>query len=163
MGFWGNILQGKPAFENPDAPAPQKAAPVSGSTAPAADRFMDTQGKKLTPQVAITNVKSRIQGSSVTTTAWIKNLSTLEIELDKITVLGARREIDRRLRPQESHEVTIYNGPVAKNDHDTKATLQYKIVDNGDYFSAEYRVEFHYESDGSCTIEEFHTDFVRDI
>ncbi len=159
MGFWGNLLQGKPAFEDEHA----ASQPNETMSTDSADRVVDVRGKKILPQVSIDHVKSRIQGSSVTTTAWIKNLSTLEIELDKITVLSAKREIDRRLRPQESHEITIYTGPVSKSDHDSKAILQYKIVDNGDYFSAEYRIEFHYESDGSYVIEEFHTDYIRDI
>jgi hypothetical protein len=159
MGFWSNLIQGKPAFEDESGVSQPDTASANSS-----NRFVDASGKKTIPQVTIDHVKSHIQGASIMTTAWVKNLSTLEIELDKITVLGTKKEIDRRLRPQESHEVTIYTGPAPKNDHDHKASLQYKIVENGDYFLAEYMVEFHYESDGTYTIEELHADnVVRDI
>ena len=170
MGFWNSVnklVQGKPVFE--DQPTVRDTIIGSDGQTPDHDaetqnRFTDEHGKKIIPHVGIEHVTSHINGSSFTTTAWIKNLSTLEIELDKITVLSTKNEIDRRLRPGQAHQVTLYKGQSLKNDHDHKAILQYKIVENGDYFSVEYTVEFKYESDGTYTIKALRSSYgVRDI
>ena len=170
MGFWNGInklILGKPVFE--DQPTVRdkivSADDQSYDEATQANNpFVDQHGKKIIPEVRIEHVTSHINGLSFTTTAWMKNVSTLEIELDKITVLGYRVEIDRRLRPQEAHEITLYKGPALKDNHNHKAILQYKIVENGDYFSAEYTVEFKYESDGTYTIKALQPNYgVRDI
>jgi len=170
MGFWNSVnrmIQGKPVFED----QPTTRDTITGSnehaqetTAQTQNQFVDSHGKKIIPEVGIEHVASHIQGTSFTTTAWIKNLSSLEIELDKITVLGIRNEIDRRLRPGQAHEVTLYRGPALKNDYNHKAILQYKIVENVDYFSVEYSVEFKYESNGTYTIKALQHNYgVRDI
>lgn len=170
MGFWNAVnkmVQGKPIFE--DQPTVRDkitgaAEQPQGEAAQNNNPFVDQHGKKIIPEVRIEHVTSHINGPSFTTTAWIKNVSTLEIELDKITILSNRVEIDRRLRPQEAHEVTLYRGPALKHNHDHKAILQYKIVQNGDYFTAEYTVEFKYESDATYTIKALQPNYgVRDI
>lgn len=170
MGFWSTVnklLQGKPVFED----EPNVRDKITGAVAqtengvePVENRFVDEHDKKIIPEVAIEHVTSHLHGGTFITTAWIKNLSKFEIELDKITALSIKIEIDRRLRPQQAHEITLYNGPILKDDHNHKAILQYKIVENGDYFSAEYTVEFKYESDGTYIIKALRPNYgVRDI
>ena len=170
MGFWNGVnklIQGKPVFE--DQPTvrdkivgiddqPQEETTRSNNP------FLDETGKKIIPEVEIGQVASHIQGDTITVTAWIKNISVFAIELDKITMLSRKTELDRPLSPQQAHEVTLYKGSVLKTDGDHKVVLQYKIVENGDYFSVEYVCEFKYESNGTYTVKALRPAYgVRDI
>ncbi len=155
MGFLdvlGRMLQGKPAFDVTSSET-KNSANQEPDNFKVDTKLVDKQGRKVIPEIEIENVVSHRQGSSLTVTAWIKNHSSVEIELDKINILSKKSEIDRRLRPGEAYQVTLYRGNVLKHEHDHKASLQYKIIENGDYFLANYSVEFKYESDGTYTIK----------
>lgn len=170
MGFWNAVnkmVQGKPVFE--DQPTVRDKITGAdeqpqGEATPGNNPFVDQHGKKIIPEVEVGQVESHVQGETITVTAWIKNLSVFVIELDKITILSRKTEIDRPLSPQQAHEVTLYKGSVLKNDNDHKVILQYKIVENGDYFSVEYVCEFKYESNGTYTVKALRPAYgVRDI
>jgi hypothetical protein len=170
MGFWSGVnklMQGKPVFEDqPTVRDKITGAEQSSQTGvqPDNNQFTDQNGKKIIPQVEVGQVESHIQGDTITVTAWVKNLSGFAIELDKITILSRKTELDRPLSPQQAHEVTLYKGSLLKSDNDHKVVLQYKIVENGDYFSVEYVCEFKYESNGTYTVKALRPAYgVRDI
>lgn len=166
MGFWkvvGNMVKGKPAFEAPVDPSeqPQTQVPDRQTSAPPAT----AKGKKVIPQLSIEHCKSHVDGSHMQVTAWVTNTSAVEIELDKVTILGQKIEIDRRLTPQQSHEIKLYDGEVPTSDSAHKANIYYKTYREGDYFCADYMIEYSYEADGTYTIEDLHPENygVRDI
>lgn len=163
MGFWGalgKMAQGKPVFESESASLPQQDTPAS-TQQQAAHPWVDSRGQKIIPHITLMHCKSVINGEKMEVTAWVTNSSELEIELDKIVLIDVRTELDRRLRPAEARQVVLYRGPIAKNDYAHKANLYYKIVLNGDYFCADYRVEYNREPNGKYTVEELHPE--RDI
>jgi hypothetical protein len=166
MGMWDFVKKmatGKPIFEEPPREqASDRAGWVEESSQPAESPspFLDEHGRKIVPEVRVERCKSHLNGAHMEVTAWLTNVSSFEIELDKMIVRGMRTELDRRLRPNEGHEVTVYKGQQPMDDHDHKAQLYYKIVENGDYFCADFMIEYNRESSGMFTIEEFHPDHI---
>lgn len=178
MGLWNFIskmAQGKPIFEEPaqqeqgergwadksDQPGwkPEPAQPAANPSP-----FIDDKGRKILPIITIERCKSHVNGQYIDVTAWLTNASELEIELDRMVMIDAKTEIDRRLRPQEGHEVTLYRGRLPRDDRAHKAQLYYKIVQNGDYFCADFMIEYNRESNGTFTVEEFHPDnIIHDV
>lgn len=167
MGFWkalGKMAQGKPVFETPTDPANQPTTPVTGQTA--ADPLHDAHGKKIIPMIKIEHCKTHHLGTNVEVKAWIGNDSATEIELEKVEMMGHDSNLDRRLTPGRSREVLLYKGPALTNDHNDIARIHYKIIANGDYFRADYRIEYSYDSsEGTYSVETLHPENygVRDV
>lgn len=158
MGFWSGfmkVMQGKPVFEAPAGG--QRAEEPATPVAETASTVVDSAGRKIIPEVQIDHCKSHIDGTEMTVTAWMTNRSEVEIELDKIIIAGATMEIDRILSPQEGREARIYKGSAPTDDRHHTANLRYKRRDNGDYFQADFRVEYHRDSQGFYEIEELHS------
>lgn len=158
MGFWSGlakIVQGKPVFEAPEG---------QGSPAVVEASSANASGRKIIPELLVSNCESRVSGTEMETTAWVTNKSAVEIELDKIVILGITIELDRFLLPGKGQQLRLYKGAVAPSDKQHKASLYYKQVNNGDYFCADFTIEFDYDSQGFYTIEEFHPIHpVRDV
>lgn len=152
MGFWnglGKMVQGKPVFgEGTQVP--------TGSNQSADKTPIDGYGNKIIPEVKFEHCKTHISGTAAEVTVWATNLSMHEIELDKVVMLDTKIEIDRRLGPQQSHEIKAYKGPIPTDDHSKKASLFYKLVDSGDYFRADFMIEYIRESDGTYFMVDFH-------
>ena len=167
MGFWkvmSNMAQGKPAFEVPDDSKEQSQA-VTDQNKPSTPPTTAANGQKIIPQLSLEHCKPHVHGSTMLVTAWITNTSEVEIELDKVTMLGQKIEIDRRLTPQQSHEIQLYKGQIPTNDSSHKANIYYKTFRDGDYFCADYMIEYSYEDDGTYVVEYLHPENygVRDI
>lgn len=163
MGFWGSlgkIVAGKPVYD--DTSVRDRLYPSSedtqASAQPPKSTFIDANGNKIVPEVSFKRLKAHANGSRVTVRAWATNDSQFELELTKIELLGQHRDIRRRLRPSESHEVIVYDGAVRTHDHDRHARLYYKIHQNDDLFLADYEIEYHRESNGTYTLEDLHRD-----
>ncbi|MNQ06400.1 hypothetical protein D3C85_191520 [compost metagenome] len=178
MGFFeglGKMFQGKPLFEDHsdhksqvdpgDDPWRKDAeSAAKESTTPEASLLVDEKGRKIIPEIRLERCKSYVNGNEMMVTAWATNAGNVEVELDKIEILGMRYELDRFLSPGKGHEVTLYKGPVTMDDSHDEATLHYKIVENGDYFAAEFMIEYNRESNGVYVVEELHPEsVVRDI
>lgn len=176
MGFFdglGRLIRGKPIFidkpkdsdddfsDDPwkdDEPAVKEDTPVKKSL------FIDEKGRKIIPQIRLEHCKSHINGDEMTVIVWATNTSAVEVEIDRVEMLGIRYKIDRFLKPQEAHELLLYKGKVPTSDASHKAILQYKIVENGDYFAAEFMVEYNLESNGQYIVEDLHPEpVIRDI
>ncbi|HET8884118.1 MAG TPA: hypothetical protein VFM68_01465 [Candidatus Saccharimonadales bacterium] len=161
MGFWqalGKMAQGKPVFETPTEPNTQDS---TNQTAPPVSQDpnktpVDGNGRKIIPAIRIEHCKTYRNGPRIDVRAWVTNASDAEIEIEKIEVMGDNVDVDRRLRPQQSHEVVLYKGPAPTNDYEHKANVHYKLVSSGDYFRADYRIEYNQESDGTYSVETLH-------
>lgn len=166
MGVWNfmkKMATGKPVFEDePPQPGFEHAGWVDHITGPTTNSspFVDERGSKIIPQITIERCRSHVNGDRLDVTAWLTNTSPFEVEIDKMAILDMRTVIGRRLKPQEGHEVTLYHGVMPSSDHMQKAQLYYKIVQNGDNFCADYRVEYNRESNGMFTVEQFHPDHI---
>lgn len=176
MGFWdvvGRMAQGKPAFEDPNASSAAQSVPptpVAPSSAPAPayplnKTPVDASGRKIIPEISIHNCRSYLNGNRIEVRAWVKNHSEYEIEIDKVSLLGSTTQLDRRLRPGESHEMKFYQGAVPTTDRNDNASVDYILVRSNDYFRAEFMIEFEYIANQKIyLVEEFHPeDHVRDI
>ncbi|MNH50385.1 hypothetical protein D3C87_1355000 [compost metagenome] len=177
MGFFdslGRMFKGEPIFvdeskkdgqnDDNDDPWRQDDPAEESQEAPMKSLLVDEKGRKIIPEIRLEHCKSHVNGSIMTVTAWATNTGDVEVELDKIEILGMRYEIDRFLNPGKSHEITIYKGPAPTNDAHHEAILHYRIVKNGDYFAAEFMVEYNRESSGIFIVEELHPESViRDV
>lgn len=165
MGFLkalGKMIQGKPVFEASDQtvheppvldtarPAATVEPPVTKAPPPV------NHQEKVIPRVSITHCKSHLRDTEMTVTAWLTNTSHAEIELDKAVLIDATAEIDRRLMPQQAHEVTLYKGSAPTTDQAHKACIYVKCLPTGDYFCADFTVEYNRESNGVYTVENLH-------
>lgn len=175
MGFFdglGRLIRGEPIFvdhpkkddQDSDDPWRQDDAPAGEQVEPQGSQLVDEKGRKIIPAIHIERCKSYVNGPQMTVTAWATNTGDVEIKLDKIEILGMRYELDRFLSPGKGHEITIYKGPAPINDHYHEAVLHYKIVKNGDYFAAEFMIEYNRESSGIYIVEDLHSESViRDV
>lgn len=171
MGLWDFVKKmatGKPACEaTPDQHEATHAGWVEHVTTPetGASPYVDEKGNKVIPVIAIEHCKSHVDGQNLHVTAWLTNRSSFEVELDKIVMLDTKTELDRRLNPQQGHEVVLYRGVAPTHDHAHKAQLYYKIVENGDNFCADFSIEYNLESDGRFMVEELHPErgMIHDI
>lgn len=120
-------------------------------------KFHDARGNKIVPEVEIVSCKTHRSGNNCEVWGYIHNSSAYEIELDKIVMIGTKRELDYRLTPENEREFCLYSGPVPLNDSARNAELYYKLVENGDYFCARHMIEYDYDSDddgGKYIVEE---------
>ena len=157
MGFWDvtkRLVMGQPAFQVPpddkqwdDSDEPT----VDFAEERAAKReevrgLHDGGGIKRIPEVAVRTVKHHLSGNTVEVWAMIHNVSDRVIELDKVLLLGQKRELDYILKPGAERELSVYKGPVMTHDHYKKAELYYKDEVTGDCFCATHAVHYEYES-----------------
>jgi hypothetical protein len=147
MGFFGTLkkmIDGKPIFE-PDENNETEREQQKEQTQVA------NNGRKTIPFIRVEKVESHNSGNEMTVRAEIRNESSQEIELDKIFLLGTKRELDTRLRPHESREFLVYSGKRPNNRSYGSSEINYKDM-LGDYFQARCAVEFRSESDGTFSI-----------
>ena len=169
MGFFqglGRMIAGKPVFETP-AGQDKAAPPQSGSTTlqpDASHRFVDEHGYKVVPRIELTHVQSHINGHTMIVTAWATNTSSERVRLDYATIMGQKQTILRELTPGQAHEIKLYSGPVAQNEHNSRAELVFRLIATDDLFDIIYYAQFHRESNGDFFIDELRPDGpTRDI
>lgn len=179
MGFFDalrRLTRGEPIFtdeskkddqtnDNDDPWQQDDQAQAKGDQdTPVKSLLIDERGRKIIPEIRLEHCKSYINGSVMTVTAWATNTGEVEVELDKVELIGMRYELDRFLNPGQGHEIMLYKGPVVMDDSHHEAILHYKIVENGDYFAAEFMIEYNLESNGVYLVEELHPPpVIRDI
>ena len=171
MGVWDFIkkmVAGKPVFENPPHQREEEHAGwvdhITTTPATNPSPYTDERGNKIIPHITFEHCKSHINGTNMSVTAWATNHSEFEVELDKMVMIDTKTELDRRLQPQQGHEVTLYRGPQPTSDHAHRAQLYYKIVQNGDTFRADFMIEYNRESNGVFTVEQLHPEnIIHDV
>lgn len=140
MGFFGDLrraLGGTPEHGSGEMAADAKTTSTATRTA---------NGQKIIPEFEVIRIEPHINGDRLEIWAHLKNRSVCEIEVDKINILGQRSSIGRFLKPNEQHEVRIYSGAIPTNDSYHKAELNFKIVENGDYFCADHLIHYHFQN-----------------
>ncbi|HET8690439.1 MAG TPA: hypothetical protein VFL81_03295 [Candidatus Saccharimonadales bacterium] len=158
------MISGKPAFEVPDADKAARAdefgapAPVQPPTAPVVitgggridhGRRVDEQGRKIIPEVQIVRLQPHLSGEHLEASAFVRNNSAIEVELDKVNIFSQTLRLDRWLKPGEEHETVVYRGPRLRSSGYTLAEIYYKDCDSGDYFCARHQLDYRQEADGS--------------
>jgi hypothetical protein len=147
MGFFGNLLSGKPAFEPPQedfGTEPSTEQPSSGQFGP-----------KEIPQVYIERIERYDRGKDMYINVHVNNRSSQEIFVDKIELLGKWKELDYRLRPGERREFTdVYRGPRPNNRNYKYCELYYRTLTNDNFKSLHtYYFENWQENDGTFVIK----------
>lgn len=164
MGFFqglGRLIAGKPVFEAPDDTSTANQATTEQ---PESHRFVNEHGYKIIPEIEITHLESHVDDKTMTVTAWATNTSAERIRIDHAVILSQKQTIMRELAPGQGHEIQLYDGPVATNEHDSRAELVFRLLANDDIFDIVYFVEFAREADGHFIVEELHPDNpTRDI
>lgn len=165
MGFLDGLrkmVQGKPVFEDPtktDDSVQDRARFDSSVTSPPPQPVQTEpalQQEKVTPTFDLRHCETHVDGDMITVTIWATNTSTVDIEIDKCLILDTTTEIDRRLSPNQAHEIILYKGEVPKTDRAHKANIFYKSIRENEYFRVDFIVEYNRESDGTYTVEDLH-------
>lgn len=107
---------------------------------------VEQPGPKIIPEVYIERVESRDNGANMDVSVQINNRSQQEVMVDKLLLLGVTRAINHVLRPGESRELPVYNGPKPTHRNYTNCELQYRDQATGDYFSSLHLVEYEAQS-----------------
>lgn len=163
MGFFdalSKIVQGKPVFEanqNQNQPAPPNIATPAGAVpvAPA--------GPKVYPRLELGRVQCYMHGNDMEVEVEIKNESEQQLDLDQARILGTGHDIGTYLRPGEEREFTLYEGDRPRNTSNSRVEISFRTVPGGDYFQAEFVIDFKQEADGTYSIQRFRPIQVRDI
>jgi hypothetical protein len=97
-------------------------------------------------------------------TVWVTNRSSDEVELDKIVMLGQTTQLDQIFSAGQARELKFYKGKVPTTGSYHTANLYYKRRSDGDYFCADFTIEYDYDPQGFYKVEELHPiNPVRDI
>lgn len=152
---------GKPL--GPQAQNQPVSAPAN--TGQTGNGILDERGRKIIPDIDVKNLRSQRSGDKMLVKAWIFNNSSDQvIRIDTTEVLSQKRTQNQEINPNSSRELTLYDGPVAKNDNERDARIAYRLKANQDVFMESYDIEYHLEPDGKFVVEELHDDGpVRDI
>lgn len=113
------------------------------------DQYHLAGGQKIIPEIEVERIKAQPSSDNKSLEIWayIHNLASFDIELDKYELLGQRGDLNKFLKPGEIFELRMYRGAMPKNDSVRKMYIQYKIVGTGDYFQADHTIDYKYEQD----------------
>ena len=173
MGFLANLLFGEPARDESGATLPEKVRQWNAEGHQPSDsvgwghEHVDEHGdaahvrdhgqeagatglpRKIIPELEVLRVEPHLSSDSKHLELWVTflNRSEAEIELRNVAVLKQRADVGRFLKPGESHELKVYSGETPTNDAEHRAIVQLKVVENGDYFEADFLIKYHYEQE----------------
>lgn len=135
----GRLLAGKPVFV--DSNNPKNSDPIN-----------PTSGRKNIPQVIVSSVDSNVGHDDMSCDINIHNVSSEDVFLDKIYIMGISKELDSVLRAGEERQfVAVFKGKRPENTNHNSCSLQYRNMKN-DYFKTTHNVEFKKEPDGTYSI-----------
>lgn len=163
------LATGQPVFKQGEDGDGASYKPHDGhDTVPAestSDQAAAPQGPKERPEVVLGRVQCRDGGHGMELDVEIKNNSQQSIFVDKLMILGTRRELDYVMRPGEEREFTVYDGPKLNHRNYNTCELQYRNDSDGDYFSSLHLVEFEsQDSDGNYAVRNIRfTPPIKDI
>lgn len=154
MGFLnglGKFMQGKSVFSDDGISASRQAS--GQQTAGSAD-----QNANQIPVITIDHIEHQPKdnGKRFWLSIHIKNNSSQTLELDKIRLLGTKKELDTYLKPGQIREFVVYDGPALLNRNHHDAYIAYKD-ETGDYFETRCNVEFRQESNKTYSVVRFHS------
>lgn len=114
---------------------------------PEPDKFHSTSGSKILPNLVVNEVESHPSSDMSQLELWItlQNDSPYDIEITKVELLRQNTDPDRHLRAGESYEIRVYRGQTPRTNAETKAFIELKINETGDYFRQQYMIEYDFE------------------
>lgn len=126
---------------------PMDTRPQNVQSTPTDNHLVDSSGTKVLPELMIDHVEYHCDADMKRMELWlrVRNTSDVEVEITRIELIGQSMDPNRILRAGESHEECVYKGATPTNDAYHKARVEYKILENGDYFEADYQIMYHYE------------------
>ncbi len=140
----GRFLQGKPVFEDPNAPV-DRVAPAPQQS-PSEDRTgVNKADHNSFPVIRIEEVSSHESNGHLEVHGEVKNEWHDEVVLDKIQLFNTSRKLEVFLRADEEREVLLYDGPAPMQPY-YEALLEYKTRKEGDYFQATFEVKLDYDA-----------------
>lgn len=135
----------------------------SSTATPTQDPTRQVNGQKVMPRLSVTRVKTTQSGAKMQTYGWIQNDSPFAIEVTGGSVAGQRLAVRQQLEAGRGKEVKLYDGATMTNNRYDDALIDFRIVQNGDYFQQKFHIEYEYQHDGSYLIEELHAEaYTRD-
>lgn len=162
MGFFGalgKILAGKPVYTPEDASGAGAVPPMqpdpANPDAYAAPPEVGATPAKTIPVVRLGRVECRASGQRVDIYVDMRNESAEPIFLDRILLLGTKRELDSQLRAGEGRQFVVYSGPLLTNPPSGYAEVQYRKQVDGDYFANYHQIRSQQEGDHGYVITEF--------
>ena len=161
--FIQRMIAGKPVFED-ETKHDVAPRPIDTPASDVSQSAIRKNEQQTFPVVRIRRVSTHLDGDTVRIYCHIQNTWPQEIMLDKIRLLGTMRELDTYLRGGEEREFLVYKGPkLTQEVHE--AQLDYKTVQEGDYFRAMHDARFTYHpGDKSYTLDELRLHMpIRDI
>lgn len=155
LDFLGKIAKGEPVFRvqpdvSSDDASPTKISPTG----------------KVIPVVIVQRVESQLDSSGRNIDCWVQfhNEGIVPVFLDKISLFGTTRELDRIIQAGEMYECEVYRGLAPANDNYKTAELYYRDNTTGDYFAARYMLHYDLEANGIYRLDEMRIERpVRDI
>lgn len=141
-GFFESLsrmFKGEPLFQDSDtrSQAARAQQPPSATSMPRTNRI----DGKIAPLVVISRVESDIDDEYMTLSGEVANHHNEAVFVDKVLILGERRELDREMQPGDEYEFLMYKGKRPENTSQARAELHYRDK-NGDYFASIHYVEF---------------------
>lgn len=114
------------------------------------DTFRDPSSRPITPQISIVNISTKLIHNNERSEVWgyIRNDSSITLQLVKIVWLGTVVELRRDLRPHESHLTKLYDGKTPDNDSSKKAQLMFRRNENTELYLRDYLIEYSVHNDG---------------
>ena len=156
LGDLGRALIGAPA-RNGESRATSTEKPATEQ-----NPYYDG-GRKIVPEIEVTRLEPHESGDNLELWAHIKNNSSFEVEISKVAILGQINTVGRFLDANEQYEVRIYRGKIPTNDGYKKCEIYFKLVETGDYFCADHRIDYDYD-DGRYVPNELHVIHpIRDV
>lgn len=167
MGFFdalSKIVKGEPVFTPGQPDGKQQSGDHFGQT-PAVPQPAPTApaGPKVYPRLELGRVQCRMSGDDMEVEVEIQNNSNEQLDLDQVRMLGKSHDLGTQLRPGEEREFTLYEGDRPNNTSNSRVDITFRTVPGGDYFQAEFVIDFKQEADRTYSVQRFRPIQVRDI
>jgi len=147
MGFFSFLFGGTQASSSSGSPEAAQEQLQSG---------IRKGDERSYPVVTVLHVTNHEDSAKVRIYCHILNTWPEEIMLDKIRLLGTKRELDSFLRGGEEREFLVYDGPKLQKEI-REAQIDYKTQKEADYFQATFDVTFNYHgNDKTYAVSEMH-------
>lgn len=149
MGWFADFMFGTPQENQPSGDRSQLTeGKRQESIATPKDRHRETDGSKIIPEVSVPRVECHPSSDMKKLELWVDlyNESPFDVEVRRFEIFGQSTDPGKFLKPGQKYEVRVYRGDTPRTDDRDRASIQYKIVGNGDYFQTDHLVEFKVET-----------------
>lgn len=159
MGFLsglGKVLAGKPVFTPEEESSKQNEVNPKNAVNSNVDQNQPIEhaGPKQIPQIYCGRVECLIKSGRCDLYIDVHNQSPQLVLIDDVNIFGVHRELQRQLRPGESHQELLYSGPLLTNEPRGYAVFRYRKQEDGDYFQSRFQIRFRRDQDGTYRITE---------